>query len=278
MPGGEFQKFVICQRRVAMAKLQSGAPAESLSMRTIVLSLAEGLQLACISMCAFTASAGETPQDSPALPFESAQELAKDKHNPFADQITVPLELSSSLDVGPGNGTTGGLNLQPAIPVSLGPNWKLITRPSLSLLLSEEPHRKLGFGDIELQTYLTPGLAGKWIWGVGPVFQAPTATQEILGTGKWCAGPAVGLVYMSGPWVNGILANHIWSFAGGNDRAAVSQSTLEKKKVSAIRATCPQKKTLPFRFFKSGLLRSFEHSLPANPNLSFLLLNRTFVS
>jgi hypothetical protein len=32
---------------------------------------------------------------------------------------------------------------------------------------------------------------------------------------------------MNGPWVNGILANHVWSFAGGRDRDAVSQSTLE---------------------------------------------------
>jgi len=161
------------------------------------------------------------------VPQESAQELAKQKHNPFADQITVPLELSSSLDVGPGNGTTGGLNIQPAIPFSLGQNWKLIARPSLSVLLSEQPHRKLGLGDIELQTYLTPGFAEQWIWGVGPVLQAPTATKHVIGTGKWSAGPAVGLIYMNGPWVNGILANHIWSFAGESDRDAVSQSTFE---------------------------------------------------
>ena len=32
---------------------------------------------------------------------------------------------------------------------------------------------------------------------------------------------------MNGPWVNGILANHVWSFAGGSDRDAVSQSTFE---------------------------------------------------
>jgi hypothetical protein len=35
------------------------------------------------------------------------------------------------------------------------------------------------------------------------------------------------MVYMSGPWVNGILVSHIWSFAGDQARAAVSQSTFE---------------------------------------------------
>jgi len=185
------------------------------------------LKWACACILASTATESVTGQDSSSVPQESAQELAKQKHNPFADQITVPLELSSSLDVGPGNGTTGGLNIQPAIPFSLGQNWKLIARPSLSVLLSEQPHRKLGLGDIELQTYLTPGFAEQWIWGVGPVLQAPTATEHVLGTGKWSAGPAVGLIYMNGPWVNGILANHIWSFAGESDRDAVSQSTFE---------------------------------------------------
>ena len=171
--------------------------------------------------------AGNTTQDESAASLPSPQELAEEKHNPFANQISIPLQLSSSLDVGPGNGTTGGFNIQPSIPMSLGQDWRLITRTSLSLLATEQPHRKLGFGDIELQAYVTPGFFDKWIWGLGPAFQAPTATEASLGTGKWCAGPAAGLVFISGPWVNGILANHIWSFAGQSDRAAVSQSTFE---------------------------------------------------
>jgi len=143
---------------------------------------AEGLKWLFIGIWALTAGAGETPQDTSAAASTSTQELAKEKHNPFADQITVPIQLSSSLDVGPGNGTTGGLDVQPAIPISLRKDWLLITRPDLSLLVSEQPNRKLGLGDIELQTYLTPGSANTWIWGIGPVLQAPTPTDHALGT------------------------------------------------------------------------------------------------
>jgi hypothetical protein len=178
-------------------------------------------------ICAFTAGAGEPFRDIAGPDAVSRQELAKEKHNPFADQITLPLQVSSSLDVGPGNGTTGGLSFQPAIPFSLTDDWKLITRPNLALLVSEPPHRKVGFGDIELQTYLTPASAGQWIWGAGPVINAPTATYHEFGTGKWSAGPDAGLVYIGGPWVNGILVSHLWSFAGQHDRDAVSQSTFE---------------------------------------------------
>jgi hypothetical protein len=187
----------------------------------------QAIAIASVSFFAPSAGAGETPDSPSAAPSTSTQDLAKEKHNPFADQITIPIQLSSGLDVGPGNGTTGGLNVQPAIPFSLGQNWEVITRPSFSLLATEQPNRKLGFGDIELQTYLSPGSVDKWVWGFGPDLQLPTATDNALGTGKWSIGPAIGLVYMNGPWVNGILANHVWSFAGESDRADVSQSTFE---------------------------------------------------
>jgi hypothetical protein len=181
--------------------------------------------LVCVSVLALNTGAGEASPDTSTIP--ASGELAKEKHNPFADQIALPIQLSSSLDVGPGNGTAGGVDIQPAIPFSLGEDWKIIVRPDFSLLATEPPDRKLGLGDIELQTYFTPALFHNWVWGVGPVLQAPTATDRSLGTGKWSAGPGVGFVYMNGPWVNGILANHVWSFAGESGRDAVSQSTLE---------------------------------------------------
>ena len=183
--------------------------------------------MAFIAILTPNVNARDTAPDESATVSASAQELAKEKHNPFANQISIPLQLSSSLDVGPGNGTTGGLNVQPVIPVSLGYDWRLITRTSLSLLTTQQPHRKGWFGDIELQTYVSPGFFNKWVWGFGPVVDAPTATENSLGTGKWSAGPAAGLVFVSGPWVNGVLANQTWSFAGQSDRAAVSQSTFE---------------------------------------------------
>jgi hypothetical protein len=197
-------------------------------MKTITARpVAAGVKWILVWIFAVEAVASDTSQDPSAPQAGSAQDLAREKHNPFANQITVPIQVSSSLDVGPGNGTAGGLNIQPAIPISLGENWKLITRPSLSFLLSEEPNRKMGFGDVELQTYLTPAAAENWIWGLGADLQLPTATGNEFGTGKWSAGPAAGLIYMNGPWANGILANHIWSFAGDSGRPSVSQSTFE---------------------------------------------------
>src|SRR5262249_53405529 len=52
--------------------------------------VAGGLNWVCISIWACTARASDNPQDESAAASSSTQELAKQKHNPFADQITVP--------------------------------------------------------------------------------------------------------------------------------------------------------------------------------------------
>ncbi len=60
------------------------------------------------------------------------------------------------------------------------------------------------------------------IWGVGPILQFPTATDEVLGTRKWAAGPAGVALTIQGPWVVGALAQQVWSYAGNGDRDRVS--------------------------------------------------------
>jgi hypothetical protein len=42
----------------------------------------------------------------------------------------------------------------------------------------------------------------------------PTATDSLLGNGKWEAGPALVVLTTPGHWVIGALANNQWSFAG----------------------------------------------------------------
>jgi hypothetical protein len=42
----------------------------------------------------------------------------------------------------------------------------------------------LGIGDMQPSFFFSPKKAGKLIWGAGPVFQLPTATDDYLGQGK----------------------------------------------------------------------------------------------
>jgi hypothetical protein len=67
------------------------------------------------------------------------------------------------------------------------------------------------------------------VWGVGPAFQFPTASDEELGTGKWSAGPGFVVFLSDRPLhlTTGFLILNLWSFAGEADRANVNAMTLQ---------------------------------------------------
>lgn len=69
--------------------------------------------------------------------------------------------------------------------------------------------------------FLSPRKPGKLIWGVGPAFTFPTATNTILGQGKVSMGPSVVVLAQPGHWTLGMLVNSIWSMAGSGTRPAV---------------------------------------------------------
>jgi len=46
------------------------------------------------------------------------------------------------------------------------------------------------------------------------VFLLPTGSDDLLSANKWGAGPTGVALKQEGAWTYGLLANHIWSFAG----------------------------------------------------------------
>ena len=69
-------------------------------------------------------------------------------------------------------------------------------------------------GDVQEQLFFAPKTKpGALIWGVGPIFQFPTASPAVLGAGKWAAGPAlVGLL------MPGKIVTEVWSRSCGRLR------------------------------------------------------------
>ena len=65
------------------------------------------------------------------------------------------------------------------------------------------------------------------VWGAGFDAGFPTASSEILGTGKWSAGPSALLVYLGKKWKVGFLAQHYWDFAGDPDRDSVNLTNIQ---------------------------------------------------
>jgi len=160
-------------------------------------------------------------------PTTAAQALAKEALNPFAEFVKLPIQLTTGFGVGPRHHTSQSINIQPEVPVSLTADWDLIFRPSVTTTYLPSPAAEFGLDDVQLSLFLTPAGATRWIWGIGPIVQAPTATTDQLGTGRWSAWPTGALVYSNGPWLAAVLTYHLASFAGDRHRGSVNLTYIE---------------------------------------------------
>lgn len=162
---------------------------------------------------------------------DDTADLAKKTQNPVSDLISVPFQSNFNFDVGPDEDLQYILNVQPVYPMSINEDWNWIHRPIIPIIhqpsLGPGMDEEFGLGDIIYQGYLSPANPGKWIWGVGPVLQFPTATDDVLGFEKWSAGPGAVALRMQGPWVYGALVNNLWSYAGDDDREDVNMMTAQ---------------------------------------------------
>jgi hypothetical protein len=166
-------------------------------------------------------------QETPAAA-ANTDALRKATQNPVASLISVPVQNNDNFGVGPDDRVQNVLNIQPVIPVRVSENWNLITRiitPIIYQPTVSQPVNQgaFGFGDMNPSFFFSPAKPGKIIWGAGPTFVLPTATNSVLGQGKWSAGPTLVVLAQPGKWTVGALVNNVWSFAGQSSRQEVNQ-------------------------------------------------------
>jgi len=177
----------------------------------------------CIALCASTLVKAADDAD-----------LAQELTNPIANLITIPIQMTFDNDIGANDqGSKITTNFQPVIPFEVNNDWNLITRTIMPVIYQDEVFpgqgSQFGLGDINMSLFFSPKkpAAGGVIWGVGPVFVFPTATDSLLGSKKWSAGAGGVALTMRGPWTFGGLANHVWSVAGDSDRSDISNTFLQ---------------------------------------------------
>jgi hypothetical protein len=174
---------------------------------------------------------------TPAMADEAAEqaELAKKTLNPVADLISLPLQFNYDSDIGPtDDGKKTVVNVQPVIPISINPDWNLISRTILPIIDQEDilpggAADESGIGDILQSLFVSPKepTSRGWIWGAGPVILIPTASDEILGGEKWGLGPTAVVLKQEHGFTYGALTNHVWSVAGDDDRSNISSTFIQ---------------------------------------------------
>jgi hypothetical protein len=167
-----------------------------------------------------------------AKPEISAEELAKKLSNPVASLISIPFQNNLDVGIGHYNGSKNTLNFQPVIPISLSPKLNLISRFIIPVVsqhnITGEETSQFGLADAVVSAWFSPAEAKNgFIWGVGPVFLLPIATDDLLGTKKWGVGPTALVLKQFSGYTVGALVNQIWSIAGDANRSDVSQMFIQ---------------------------------------------------
>jgi hypothetical protein len=214
--------------------------------------------------------AGSVPPQDQA----DAADLAKKLSNPISDLVSVPFQFNWEQGVEPDDATRFILNIQPVMPFSMTKDWNLIARVIMPVVgqppLTPGGEAASGVSDILASFFFSPK-AGKLIWGVGPVLSLPSTSEPTLGSGKWSAGPTFVVLKQAGRWTYGALANQIWSFAGEDGRADVSQMflqpflsyttpkaityTIQSETTANWEAASGQEWTIPINFLFSKVLK-----------------------
>ncbi len=168
------------------------------------------------------------PKKKPEEVAASAQNnLEKAVQNPVASLISVPLQNNANFNLGPYNRTEDVLEIEPVIPLNISKDWMIISRVIQPLVWQPYPNQntggEYGLGDMNPTFFLSPRKPEKLIWGFGPAFVIPTATNEILGQGQFSIGPSLVVLTQPGHWTIGNLVNNVWSVAGKAGRASVNQ-------------------------------------------------------
>ena len=116
------------------------------------------------------------------------------------------------------------------------PKYRLLPLPQLSLLtipaavtlpLPLPFGSSTGFGDIRFVDIAALDAGHSLLFGLGPTFVFPTASDTFSGQGKWQVGPAAAVAFVPRNWLLGILAQNPISFAGDSTRPAANALFLQ---------------------------------------------------
>ena len=190
----------------------------------------------------------------------SLAEVGAKLSDPLSDVWALFTEIDhtwSEGDFSDGDHRTGqSIIFQPIMPFRLTANYKLITRPTLPIIVANDIpdgrridsvdlpggvgvligpfgdvtfSSKSGLGDMSLPLLVAPvpKPGERWGFGLGPTFVFPTATKDELGTDTWEIGPATVVTYKTKKFSGAVLGQYWWNYAESeNDTPDTSHGSI----------------------------------------------------
>jgi hypothetical protein len=180
---------------------------------------------------AFAEEAGDRPQPQAdvvveeavgGLPSETVQDQVNTANNPLADLMAVSLHnyyFPKLNGIPEESANTFWLRL-------ITPVWRLIPRVSLPIQVVPAPDpiasgesKVTGIGDLNIfATFVVTPDDSPAMFGVGPIYTAPTASNDALGNGKHEIGVAALTVWTKGVILIGGLVNYQIGVGGDSNR------------------------------------------------------------
>lgn len=198
-----------------------------------------GLSVIACTLPLSTHAADETVADKTAA---DKTAIAKASQNPVAAMYSIPVEMNFFTHSGPTEKDLNILLIKPVVPVVMKGDWNVINRFIIPVIDQEGQDAfdsngttipassdESGLGNIQYTAFFSPKkpTSGGILWGIGPVIELPTASDDRLGPDAWSAGPSVVALTMRGKWVFGVLAQNIWDIEKDDDVADINKFTLQ---------------------------------------------------
>jgi hypothetical protein len=199
-----------------------------------------GISFACCTLSLLPTVISAEPNAQDSLATADLAELDRKLNNPLTSIWSLTFQNNTSVNSGnaiDGDEYSNTLFFQPFMPFEVGPEkqtmftlrpvFPLVSQPVFDSNPRESSDHQSGLGDIQLLALAGPNTGGGLVWGAGASFIFPTATDDVLGQGKYQAGPAAMVFNIGKPWVYGVLAQHWESYAGDSDRADTSRTDIQ---------------------------------------------------
>jgi hypothetical protein len=165
---------------------------------------------------------------SPAFAQHPDHDAVNDANNPLTPKITINLQDYYIPEFFGAPGHANQFLFRGLIPWKLGDSGQLFR---FTVPLASAPDfgggYDTGLGDTTLMNLTPVPISKSLMLAAGPILVAPTASDRVLGSGRWQAG-AAGVVIMPQTWgMLGTLLTYQHSFAEPHGRAPVSIFTFQ---------------------------------------------------